>query len=568
MSAPLSCAGGDQPPGKEKHDAGHGKGKDGSAHKSERGCGVIGEECCAPPTQCDLGSFCAPDNTCKDQHPPDIGQPCSSPSSCSSGICGYTQGIADGAPPVPDGNGTPPPQPTGCTVGCYNTTPDCTPGWTCNQLTVAEGLCVCTWAPEICDGMDNNCDGIIDNEPEADNYCTLMADGIPQKCVMGACACVHTCAGTCVDLQNDDMNCGMCGKACKPMVEKCQGGSCGCAYTLCGSNCVDTGGTDNKNCGGCNKQCDFTCTSGDCGPSTFYTSTSFTQIGSIVVDSTNVYWIDETTTGYLYTPQVQYCPVTGCGTTPSTLAAATVSFGEIQPYEGLVVTSSNAYFADGSTSIDTSPLTGGTGTGTLFSSNGSYNTPMVADSSNLYWIDENTYAIYSCPLGTTCGSPTTIVSTGSYTTASAIAVSGASVYFILPYSGLYSAPASGGAVSPTLVCSYFSSSSTLVVAGGYAYYADGYSAVYACPLTGGTASTYYLDSMEPSTVATDGINLYWTEATYPTGSIQKCALGATCTTPTLVVSGIQEVGDIAVGAKEIFWVSSGSSGYILQEFSK
>jgi len=127
-------------------DGGHHEG--GKDASGDAGCGQIGQSCCEPPTPCMIGAFCSlGDNTCKDQHPPDLGKPCSSPTSCSSGICGYTQGIVDGGVTIPDGNGTPPPQATGCTVGCYATTPDCLAGWTCQQLEVGAGICACSWSP-------------------------------------------------------------------------------------------------------------------------------------------------------------------------------------------------------------------------------------------------------------------------------------------------------------------------------------------------------------------------------------------------------------------------------------
>ncbi len=188
----VSCAAGDDPASQSSQStqshlsAPHGGEADASGSDAPRACGRIGEPCCAPPASCEVGAFCnTAQNVCRDQHPKDLGVPCSSGSSCSSGLCGYTI-LEQDAAAAPDGNGTPQASPTGCTVGCF-TTEECLPGWTCVNLMVGEGVCQCTWSYEQCDGLDNNCDGVIDNEPEADNWCTQMNGGTSQVCRHGAC---------------------------------------------------------------------------------------------------------------------------------------------------------------------------------------------------------------------------------------------------------------------------------------------------------------------------------------------------------------------------------------------
>jgi hypothetical protein len=569
-------------------DGGHTDGK----AAGDGACGAIDEPCCAPPSVCNVGAFCNPDHLCKNQHPKDIGHSCSMPSQCSSDICGYTQGLGDGGVAIPDGSPPPDCPSTGCTVGC-NTPSDCFPGWKCSSLSVDDGICTCSCAEEACDGLDNNCNGVIDDEPAASKWCTAQMEGIPQKCVKGGCACIHTCDDTCVDIDTDPANCGKCNKTCKATVEKCDKGECVCAFTVCHGDCVDTMASDNANCGGCDKTCAYECTKGTCGPLTIATP-DLTGVGPIVTDATNVYWLGSVEgTGY----EVQYCPLSGCpGGKPTTLATWTSSssffFGSVDLGQ-LAVGKSTVYFGDDLSDILVCPVAGCGGSPTVYSSSADTETSyLAADSTNLYWANESAETVFDCPLGATCTSPNLIQETSSLgLEAQGMTVAGSSLYWGGFDDGsskftVFSAPTTGGAVST--LCSgtlggFGEGIGQLLVAGAFVYFTDGSTSVFSCAVsaTGATAKTYVLDTNGPMGLASDGTDLYWTDpgsggsssgsSSGPKmggGSIMKCALGATCAKATTVLTDLVLPDGIAVSATQIYWTSTSFSAPAVQYFHK
>jgi hypothetical protein len=84
-----------------------------------------------------------------------------------------------------------------------------------------------------------------------------------------SCAAGQTnCSGVCRDLQNDNTNCGLCGRVC-PAGQVCSLGacsvSCAAGQTNCSGVCRDLT-SDNNNCGACGRACSAgqACASGTC----------------------------------------------------------------------------------------------------------------------------------------------------------------------------------------------------------------------------------------------------------------------------------------------------------------
>jgi hypothetical protein len=98
-------------------------------------------------------------------------------------------------------------------------------------------------APELCDGVDNNCNGRADESAECCPGCASLGADRDRADVCdetGACDCStepgagpcpvgESCCGNgCTNTDTDFMNCGFCSAACTDQADNCSAGNCRC----------------------------------------------------------------------------------------------------------------------------------------------------------------------------------------------------------------------------------------------------------------------------------------------------------------------------------------------------
>lgn len=136
----------------------------------------------------------------------------------------------------------------------------------CKKAAITDAL---DYIKDACSSPFAGFSGYTDGEDGNKLGCVVQANIVMNRRV-ASCECICCPHGlskcgkcTCVDLQNDDNNCGSCGHACISS-STCINGHCSCntcgdagknPYSqVCGGQCVDTA-ADPTNCGSCGNVC-------------------------------------------------------------------------------------------------------------------------------------------------------------------------------------------------------------------------------------------------------------------------------------------------------------------------
>lgn len=397
----------------------------------------------------------------------EIGLPCCGNDSCNGGAC------VEGMCGLPFGSE--------CTTNDHCTSKLCldsgycsrscasaaecppAPEWTCAPLTDhPSDMCQCAPSgPEVCDGRDNDCDGVVD--------VGAPCSEVGFACQNGVCACnpANLCNGVCEDIASDLQNCGACGNTC-----------------AAGAACFQG-------------HCETTLASGQ-------------SPASLAVDAIHVYW---TNNDGGTSNSVRKVAVGGG-------AIVTLASGQAHPNH-IALDANNVYWTDGGAGTVMKVLLGG-GAPTTLASGQTIPTGIAVDATNVYWANNSDpSAVMKMPLG---GGAITGYASGQQSSIWNIAVDATSVYMVGHGSIVTKVPLAGGDPI-TLAPYEFSKASginNVTVDATHVYWTTD-DAVMKVPVDGGAPIVLASGQHIPGGIAVDTANVYWTNG-WSVGDVMKIPL--------------------------------------------
>ncbi len=354
---------------------------------------------------------------------------------------------------------------------------------------------------------------------------------------------------------------------------------CGAGKVTCGGTCVDEQ-TDSKNCGGCGLKCSTACVKGEC-IETVTTLGAGDGPWALTVDATSIYWTSQgakcASEGGTATGSVVKMPLDGG--TKTTLAGA-----QGQPV-AIAVDKTSVYWVNqfdcgGKGEVVKTSLSGGSPV--TLASGLDQPANIALDATRVYFTTSD--AVLSIPLDGVVdgGAPTTLASAQGQS--AGLGLEGKNIYWLQSagHADVRTVSVSGGKVTTltskggclTLSGScnglglttdsknvYWSSS----VGGSYPV-----GSVFGMTLAGGTADELDTDQGVAADLASDGMNVYWTNyapvGSGPANSVVKAAVGGG--TQSTLATGQPQPRGIAVDATSVYWANSATPYAIMKATPK
>jgi hypothetical protein len=272
-------------------------------------------------------------------------------------------------------------------------------------------------------------------------------------------------------------------------------------------------------------------------------ASGYTNLGSIAIDATNVYFADA--------PQIW---ALGSSTACPSKAARPFRSSLLDTPHAMSIDGTYVYFGTNDGRVDRVPILGGPLT-EMFNLAGKAAATTV-DASNVYWTDFLDQSVWKQALGGAQNSGAKLAS--NLTTLGDIAVDGTNVYY-LNQATVWSIPKAGG--TGKLVASA-NNPVRVATDGTYVYYADNFSyGIYKVPVGGGVVTTHASTTQTgaPSDIAIDGTFVYWTARI--DGTVNRVPVGGG--NAESIASGQTLASEIAVGPTALAWLSVGDGAVVV-----